>query len=337
LNLEDDTDALTPEKQPPNILGHMGVLVAKNLDEWAQVISESFVPLALGSVSGSFHGSVRSSAMGPAATLTEVRTHGPSVVLRSNRLVRAEPRDDYLFSLHLDGESTVVQDERETLLPRGGGALYDTSRPYELRFPTGTRQLVLQMPRDQLRARMGRVEDVCGRALPAGHPTVRVLAAYVRELADTSDGLTDDQRAELGLTTVDLMATALRAMAGEGSGVPTGRAALLASMQAYVREHLADSWLTPEAIARRHRVSLRHTAEVFAADGTSPAAFIRAERLRAAHRILTDPRYAALTVAAAAARCGFTDRTTFTRAYVRAYGQTPAEARRRTRQPSADR
>lgn len=90
------------------------------------------------------------------------------------------------------------------------------------------------------------------------------------------------------------------------------------------REHLLGDL---EAFARHQGVSLRFTAELFSADGTSPAAFIRAERLRAAHRILADPRYATLTVSAIAARCGFTDRTTFTRAFVRAYGLTPAEVR----------
>ncbi|MHC5908344.1 helix-turn-helix transcriptional regulator, partial [Streptomyces sp. S6] len=121
---------------------------------------------------------------------------------------------------------------------------------------------------------------------------------------------------------------ALRAAAGAGSGVPTGKEALLAAMRGYVREHLADPALTPEAIARRHRVSPRYTADLFAADGTSPAAFIRTERLRAAHLLLTDPRYTDLTVSATAARCGFSDRTTFTRAFVRTYGRTPAELRR---------
>ncbi|MFE7842477.1 helix-turn-helix domain-containing protein [Streptomyces sp. NPDC057474] len=305
----------------------MGVLVARSPDEWAQVITESFVPLSLGSVSGSFRGSVRSSVLGPSVTLTEVRTRGLSVVVRSSRLIRTEPRDDYLFSLHLDGEGSVLQGGREAGLAHGGGALYDASRPYELRFPTDTQELVLQMPRGQLRDRVGRVEDLCGLALPARHPAVRVLAAYLRELADTCDDLTGDQRAELGVTAVDLLSTALRATAGDASGVPGGRAALLAAMRVFVRDHLADARLTPETLARRHGVSLRYTAELFAADGTSPAAFIRAERLRAAHRTLTDPRYAALTVSAVAARCGFTDRTTFTRAFVRAYSRTPAEVR----------
>jgi hypothetical protein len=72
---------------------------AGNRDEWADVISRSFVPLALGEAAAEFRGSVRQTVLLPGITLTDVRTQGRSVVLRTERLVRCEPREDYLFSL----------------------------------------------------------------------------------------------------------------------------------------------------------------------------------------------------------------------------------------------
>jgi AraC-like DNA-binding protein len=42
---------------------------------------------------------------------------------------------------------------------------------------------------------------------------------------------------------------------------------------------------------------------------------------------LADPRHAHRTTAVIAAQYGFADRTTFTRAFVREYGITPAELR----------
>jgi AraC-like DNA-binding protein len=256
-----------------------------------------------------------------------VRTYGASVVLRSDRLVRREPSDDLIFSLHLEGEGTVLQDARHAGLTSGSGALYDASRPYELRFPTDTRQLVLQTSRDRLRERVGRLDDVFARELPARHPTLRVLAAYVRALADAGGDLSDAEKAEMGSTTVDLLATVLRPLTGSRSVAGAGRTALLVAMRAHVQAHLADPGLTRESLARRHRISTRYATELFADAGTSPAAFIRAERLRAAHRLLSDPGHAGATVSAVAARSGFTDRTTFTRAFARAYGRTPAEVR----------
>ncbi|MDV9168995.1 AraC family transcriptional regulator [Streptomyces sp. W16] len=322
------TDCFTRET-PAAQTGSMAIHVARGADEWARVISESFVPLSLVTMSGAVTGSVRSSALGPAVTLSAVRVQGQSVAARTSRLVRTEPRDDFLFSLHLDGDGAVVQDGHEAVLARGGGVLYDSARPYQLIFPTSHRQLVLQIPRHQLSDRVGRVAEVCGRALPPAGPGVRVLAACVRELAETCESLTSTPRAELGVTTVDLLATVLRAALGHDvgpRGLP-GRAALLASMRTYVRDHLSDPRLSLTELARCHGVSVRYTSELFAAEDSSPAAFIRAERLRAARRLLADPRYSALTVSTVATRCGFADRTTFTRAFVRAYGLPPVALR----------
>ncbi|MGW2741002.1 AraC-like ligand-binding domain-containing protein [Streptomyces sp. NPDC001450] len=312
----------------------MDVLIEHSADTWAQVITDSFVPLTLGSAPPEFRGSVRQNALRPGLTLTEVRTRGQSVVTRTPRLARSEPRDDYLFLLHLAGTGTLWQDGHEAALPIAGGALCDAARPYRLVFPTGARQLVLQIPREQLANQVGHLRRQCGRPVPAEHPAARVLAAYLSELANVSAGLEPGQRSELGRTAVDLLATALRATAGDEPTAPDGRQATLATMRTFVHDHLTDPHLTPGTLARQHGVSVRYATQLFADSGTSPAAYIRSARLRAAHRALTDPRYTPLTIASIAARSGFTDRTTFTRAFVREYGITPAQLRAGAMRPA---
>lgn len=305
----------------------MNVRVADGADEWAQVISESFVPLSLAAACETFQGTARQSILQPGLTVTEVRTRGPSIVTRTLRLTRTEPRDAYIFSLHLDGAGAVVQGEREAPMAHGGGALYDAARPYRLVFPTDTWEIVLQVPHRQLRERITRAEEICGRALPAEHPATRVLAVFLRELSSVSTQLDTAQRAELGGAAVDLLATALRTLAGDGHEAPAGRQALLAAMRAFVGENLTDPRLTPEVLARRHGISVRYAGELFAEAGTSPAAYIRSERLRAAHRALTDPQQSHRTIAGIASTLGFADRTTFTRAFARRYAVTPTQLR----------
>lgn len=305
----------------------MAVVVASSADEWAQMISESFVPLSLGDVADTFRGSVEQTVLFPGVTVTDVHTHGRSIVRRTQRLTKAEPREAYVFSLHLDGSGTVIQGDREAVLRPGAGALYDTARPYQLDFPTSTREIVLQMPRRVLRDRVVGVDDACGRALPARHPATRLLAAFLRELASASPELEEEHRAELAWTGVELLATALRAALGEERTFLNGRQALLHAMKIYVREHLSDPDLTTATLAQRHGISMRYAADLFAEAETSPAAFIRGQRLHAAYRALADPRQAHRTAASIAAQYGFADRTTFTRAFVRHYGITPAELR----------
>ncbi|MFI6369256.1 helix-turn-helix domain-containing protein [Nocardia sp. NPDC050630] len=305
----------------------MKVFVAHGAEEWAHVISESFVPLSLAAAGESFQGTVRQSILQPGLTVTEVRTQGSSVVARTPRLTRTNPRDDFIFSLHLHGSGVVFQGERETPMPNGGGALYDAARPYRLVFPTDTWEVVLQVPREHLRHRFGRIEEICGLALPAEQPATRILATFLRELSAVAPDLTADQRAELGGTAVDLLTTALRTLADGRKAALVGRQALLAAMRAFVSENLTDPRLTPEVLARQHRISVRYMGELFAEADVSPAAYIRSERLRVAHRALTDFRQTHRTITSIASAVGFTDRTTFTRAFVRRYGVTPAELR----------
>jgi AraC-like DNA-binding protein len=297
-----------------------------NRDEWAELISHSFVPLTLGEAAAEFRGLVRQTILLPGITLSDVHTHGRSVVLRTERLVRREPREDYLFSLQLAGPGAVVQGDREVTLRPGTGALYSTARPYRLVFPASTREVVLQLPRSILREHLGDLGDLSGRSLPGDDPAVRVLTGFLRELVLAAPVVDSKRLAEFGWSAVDLIATALRATSGQDTAIG-GRPGLLLAMRQYVAAHLADPDLTPSLLARRYAVSPRHVADLFAASGSSPAAFIRGERLKAADRLLRDPRQAHRPIAVIAAQCGFADRTTFTRAFVRRYGVTPAQVR----------
>jgi AraC-like DNA-binding protein len=299
---------------------------ATGVDEWAAVLSDSFVPLRLANATPNFRGSVRQVALGAEVTLTDVRTLGQSTVLRTERLIRREPRELYLFHLHHSGQGAVLQDERAVTLRPGSAALYDTTRPYRLEAPTVSRGFVLQVPRAALHERLGGSADLRGRGLPSDAPAVRVLAGFLRELAAASPTLETRHLAEFGCTAVDLLATTLRSSLG-GSVSSTGRQALLSAVVDHVTDNLADPALTPSTVAASHGVSLRYLADLFAELDTSPAEFIRAARLKAAHRALVDPRQSRCPITAIAARCGFSDRTTFTRAFVRRYGTTPSELR----------
>jgi AraC-like DNA-binding protein len=96
-------------------------------------------------------------------------------------------------------------------------------------------------------------------------------------------------------------------------------------MRWHVREHMADPHLQEEEIARRHHVSISHVYTLFERIGTTPAAYLREQRLLAAQVMLSDPRHARLPRSDIAAATGFLDRRTFERAFRRQYGMTPGQ------------
>jgi AraC-like DNA-binding protein len=103
---------------------------------------------------------------------------------------------------------------------------------------------------------------------------------------------------------------------------------LLTRVMAYARRHLGDRGLTPERIAAEHAISVRRLYLLLSDAGLSLEQWLITERLATARRMLTSARYARLTVAAVAARCGFSSPSHFSRRFQAAYGISPSEWRR---------
>ena len=81
-------------------------------------------------------------------------------------------------------------------------------------------------------------------------------------------------------------------------------------------------------LARRHSISLRSLQLLFAEHGTSPARWIRDERLHRVRADLTDPRLAHLTVAMIGERWGLVDASQVSRLFRAKYGVSPSRYRK---------
>ncbi len=110
----------------------------------------------------------------------------------------------------------------------------------------------------------------------------------------------------------------------EGRGL---RAARLRAMKEDIEAHLAQSDLTPGAVARRQKISESYMRKLFEREGTSFSAFVLGRRLARAHRMLGDRRWADRGIASIAFAVGFGDLSYFNRTFRRAYGATPSELR----------
>ncbi len=306
----------------------MTLVTAATAEEWAHATTETFVPLTVGSVANDFRGTIDQRVLTEDVQITAV-TAGRSNVRRTTRLARTTPSDDLLFAVHLNGEGAVSQDGRVAGLIPGNGVLYDTARPYELRFPGSSRELILQVPRDQIPLDRRVIEEACARTFPPTDPGLRVLRVYLSEVLDVADSLTAFQRLDYARTAMDLLTAVLR---DAGPTQPTGS---LLTLQAFIRGNLANPALSPTLVATTHRVSARHVYNLFQEANTTPAAYIRQQRLLSARRELADIRSSHRSVAAIAGRHGFDDATTFTRAFRREFNITPQQCREATKKSLA--
>jgi transcriptional regulator GlxA family with amidase domain len=118
----------------------------------------------------------------------------------------------------------------------------------------------------------------------------------------------------------------------KGHAAPTGRSALQEVQRWIVANPAAD--LSVPNLATHAGLSPRHFARIFQHEtGITPAAWVEDARVTAARRLLEAGHEAPKQVAVA---CGFSDANTLRRAFTRHLGVTPAEYRKRYREPSED-
>jgi AraC-like DNA-binding protein len=173
------------------------------------------------------------------------------------------------------------------------------------------------------------IDDAVLRPIPRGTGALDLLANYVGALIHDPVIDTPDMRQLIAAHLCDLVSVTLGATrdavaVAEGRGI---RAARLRAIKADIERHLAQSDLSPIAVARRQRVSDSYIRKLFESEGTSFSEFLLVRRLVRAHRMLTNPRQADRSISSLAFDCGFGDLSYFNRTFKRAYGSPPSEIR----------
>lgn len=302
--------------------------MAARFDEWHEAVSSAFVPLhAAAPRRDRFAGELATAALGDLALASVAGT--AVVVDRTPGLIHGSDSGYLKLGVQAHGRCLLTQDGRCAELLPGDLALYDTSRPYRLVFEQDFRMLVLMLPRDLLPLRPRQLGEVTARRISGSSGLGAVFAPFLSALATRS--LAGDVQAspQVRDAVLDLLEATCRSVLGDPTGVPdAGREALLLRLQGWVDERLAEQDLTAAAVAEAHHVSVRYVQKLFQAEGTTLSAWIRNRRLERCHRDLVDPTLRDVPVAAIAARWGFGEATTFTRAYRRRFGTVPSQTRR---------
>lgn len=106
-------------------------------------------------------------------------------------------------------------------------------------------------------------------------------------------------------------------------------AARLKLIKQDILERLHDPGLHIDAVARRQGVTPRYIQRLFESEGSTFSDFLRGTRLDLAFRLLHKRDLARFTIAAIAYDAGFSDISSFNRAFRRRFELTPSEVRAR--------
>lgn len=253
-------------------------------------------------------------------------------VVRTPKLIRQGDPEVYEINSVLAVSGRMSQDGHEATFRSGDLVLLDSSRPFRVWLdaaPDRVATVVARIPRALLPLPWTAVRRLVATPIPATHGMSGVFHRWLADLAANAGGFTPANVPTLASITTDLLTSLLgrHLDTGETMTPQSRRRTLRVQVHDFVRQHLGDPSLSPVTLAEAHRVSVRSLQQLFADEGTTPAAWIRHLRLERCRHDLADPRLRLRPVHAVAARWGFTDAGHFSRAFRAAYGVPPRDYR----------
>lgn len=247
-------------------------------------------------------------------------------VTRSEREITRDDDRWYEINVQIEGTSAFSQDGRSVVSGPRSLVLYDSRRPYEMRFKGPYRQLSLKVPREELRSRVPNIDALVARSIQTDGIPGRFFYDFATTLCETPEGIPGHIASRLEQHTLDLLATALLGLGAEPA-TSASRLAQLDRVKAYILDRLEQTDLSPRTIAEAHQISLRHLYELFEGEDQQVARWIQARRLDRIKRDLADPLKRSWPINTIALSCGFKDFSHFSRSFRKQYGISPRNYR----------
>lgn len=323
-----------------NVAGGGDLSAEERFEQWRDLVGRTRVCDATSAHVDSFTAQVRRVELGPVALLG---TSFPSARFRrTERMVRQSDEELYHVTLLTAGGQALrrADDQRETF-GAGDLTLVDSSSPYDVRSfgvgdpggrPSGIAGVGVDLPAALLPVPPHRLRGLLGRRLSGREGTGALLAEFLLGLDRRAAALGPAETCRLGTVVVDLVSAWVAGELDAEDALPRDarQRAVVESVRAFVRRNLGDPGLTPPVVAAAHHISVSHLHRLFTrySHGETVAAFIRAQRMRKAHRDLADPALHTLSVQSIAARCGIPGASEFSRAFKAAHGLSPRAHRR---------
>lgn len=248
-----------------------------------------------------------------------------SAELRFSKTSSLIDNDDLILAVIDSGGWSGSQLGREAeVLP--GEAVVCTNSEIAVGKSFGRRTL-LRVPARAIAPMVGDINAGVLRRIPADSAALRLLRPYIQMMQDNAATAEFERVSENHI--YDLFALLLgtareTAEVARGRGV---RAARLKAIKQDIAARLADSALSAAEVARHHKLSPRYLHRLFEEDGITFGEYVIGLRLTSAQRMLSDARYAALSIGTIGYNVGFGDPSYFFRSFRRRFGMTPSDMR----------
>lgn len=308
--------------------------IPQRLEYWRDIVSQHFVklsceldPIRSASTSRGLEASLDQMQMG-ALDLLEVKAQAQTVT----RHTRHKPREDYfLFTLQLQGDCEVIQDDRKVIIQPGEMVLYDTRRPYRVALRDDFHMCTVRIPVDMLRLHLPNAEQFVARKVSSDGYAANVLGSLLRSLFQAPDTLQAQDQAALSRSLMDVLATGLRSVSPQCCEVQHSRLGQfhLDRIKHTIECQLGDPLLGVEQLASLLKMSSSSIHRAFESAPYTVSEYIWNRRLEACKTALLTPALAHHSIGDIAYSWGFTSNAHFSRVFKKHTGMTPRDYRSR--------
>lgn len=292
------------------------------LSYWVDTICSSFLEIEIDSPDREhFRARLDQFELGP-ATVSLVQADTQSIRRTPERIARSRYAGYFLLQLRA-GQLRLQQYGRECFMEPGDSVLIDCNAMYRLECLGNTRSVAVRFSHDWLKNWVPGPERLAAKA-------IRPDGAWGSVLSTALAALDSDQDGDFALppsTVAEQFGSLLALAAGPETQALSPSDKLLNRIRGTIRDRCSEPGITPASVADAHGISKRYLHYLFAQKSLTFRGELIRVRLDAAHRLLSDKRYSALTIGEIAARCGFLEPSHFTRRFRQAYGAGPTEFR----------
>lgn len=233
--------------------------------------------------------------------------------------LKRNPDDDLWIAYMEEGQGVLSQQGREAQVCNGNLVLYDAARHFEFTLATKGIYLV-RLPRRSMVMRCPGAERLTAHVINGNHAGALSLRLMIQEAVNIDfENMRPNAEAQFGSTLLDLAAMTLEFDATNVE--PRSERDFYSRIVTYIRQHIEDTDLCLENIAKAHCVSSRTITRVFARRKQTAMGVVWRLRLEEAQNALAEGR--ARTVTEAAFSNGFSDLSHFSRVFRKTFGHAP--------------
>ena len=230
----------------------------KKAELWRQFISENFVELDCNGMSRTnFFGELRARSVGDLGISTI--TTDAYDVFRTDSAISKSATDDFIVSVQIAGISTIQQLGREVTLFPGDFTIYDSTMPYHLHFASRLSQLVVKVPRENLKKHLDSPETLTALHIRGGEGIAQITTDFAKNLFEQTENLDIQTQQQVADTFISLLTTSIREATNRNGRAPRNRATQLLRVKQFITQHLTHPELSLSMIAQINRIWPRFT------------------------------------------------------------------------------